>query len=394
LLQHTPKNEININNQSKENEKTVFNQEKIRICFFIQNEFHHAMLDPIYEILSKEFSCILSSDKKVIINFNPHVIIQADYYIEFFRKNLPGTLLINTTHGFGTKNYWKRNIPHCDIVCLPNPWLQEQCKKLGIYPRIALWLTGFAPTDKIFNPSKNKINLPTKFGKDPIILYAPTWNKTLNSVDVLGFDWIENLTKKLPNVNLIIKPHPGIPWLFPEWIKNWKQIAENNSKVFLVEDCTENIYEYLHLADLLISDASSVMFYYLALDRPIILVTNSQRTNDKVFFDPEGAEWNWRDMGIEVSTPKEMIESIGRYLKEPTLHHDKRAFYREKVFGSLEPGSAAKNTAKQISEFLKPQDIFAQHWVNIFFVLSSRINEMQKNQQSLQESLEISQKNQ
>jgi len=43
-------------------------------------------------------------------------------------------------------------------------------------------------------------------------------------------------------------------------------------------------------------------------------------------FDAKGAEWNWRDMGIEVSNPKEMIDSIGRYLKDPTLHHEKRAF--------------------------------------------------------------------
>ena len=386
MSQLTPKKEISINNQSKENEIIGFNQEKIRICFFIQLEFHHAMLDPIYEILSKDFSCILSSDKKEIINFNPHVIIQSDYDSEFFRKNLPGTLIIYTLHGFGTKNNWKRGIPQCDIVCLANPWIQEQCKKQRIYPKIATWLTGFIPSDKIFNPSKNTINLPTEFGKDPIILYAPTYNKTLNSVDVLGFDWIENLTEKFPHLNLIIKPHPATAWLFPEWIKSWKQIAENNPKVFLVEDCDENIYEYLHLVDLLISDASSVMFYYLALDRPIVLVTNSQRTNDKVFFDAEGAEWNWRDMGIEVSNPKEMINAISRYLKDPTLHHEKRVFYREKVFGSLEPGSAAKNTAKQIREFLKPQDIFAQHWLNIFFFLFSHINENQKNQESLENS--------
>ena len=90
---------------------------------------------------------------------------------------------------------------------------------------------GFVPTDILFKKSSrnHKVNLPEEFGKDPILLYAPTWNDQLNSVDVLGNDWIDNLTKSIPNLNLIIKPHPGIVDFNPQWIESWRHAAQQNS---------------------------------------------------------------------------------------------------------------------------------------------------------------------
>jgi len=360
---------------TNKNDKKIFHQEKIRIGFHIKLKFHHAMLDPLYEIIKKEFSCVISSDSQEIIKFKPHFIIHAGYDTEKFRKNLPGTFLIYISHGFGTKNNWKGGIPKNDIVCLPNPWLKEQCEKLNIHPRLTAWLTGFIPTDKLFNTSgNNKKNLPKEFGNDPIILYAPTYNKLLNSVDVLGNDWLENLTTAFPNLNIIIKPHPAIAWFYPEWIKNWRNKAKQNLKVFIVEDCDEDIYEYLPLCDILLTDISSVMFYYLALNRPIILVTNSQRVKEKIYFDPDGAEWNWRDMGIEVHDCDSLLTAITRYLKEPNLHSDKRALYREKVYGSLEPGNATKNTAKKILDFLHSNPPMGKLWASAYTILSSNLN--------------------
>jgi CDP-glycerol glycerophosphotransferase (TagB/SpsB family) len=358
-----------------------FSKKSIRIAFFLKLEFFHAMLDPVYEILSKEFLCMFSSNEEEIINFQPHVIIQANYDHENFRKYLPCTLLVSLQHGFGTKNNSKRLIPHVDIVCISNPWFEELCRQKGIHPRIAMWVTGFVPMDKIFNTPKKTKNLPKEFGSDPTILYAPTFNEYLNSVDVLGFDWIDQLTKTRSNLNLIIKPHPVIASRFPEWIKKWNEIAKNNPKVFLVENSDEDVYEYFHQASILLTDVSSVMFFYLALDRPIILVTNSQRMEAKEVFDPEGAEWNWRDMGIEVNDSAELISAIDRSLKEPALHSKQRATYRQKVYGSLELGSAAKNTAAKISDFLDPKDEMISLWLNVFSTdsyLYTQLKESQK----------------
>ncbi len=369
-----------------------FLKENIRVALFLKLEFHHAMLDPVYEILNKEFLCMFTSDKEEIINFQPHVIIQAGYDHESFRKYLPNTLLISLQHGFGTKNNSKNQIPHFDIVCLSNPWFEEECKKKEIHARVATWLTGFVPTDKIFNSPKNIKNLPKEFGNDPTILYAPTYNKYLGSVDVLGFDWIDHLTKTLPNLNLIIKPHPGIASRFPEWIKKWSEISKNNPKVFLVENSDEDVYEYFHQASLLVTDVSSVMFFYLALDRPIVLVSNPERMKAKELFDPDGAEWNWRDMGIEVNDSSELISAIEKALKEPMLHSEQRSIYRQKVYGSLELGSAAKNTAAKISDFLNPQDKMISLWLNGFSIVSNlnaQLIESQKTISRYQQKFDI-----
>jgi len=135
----------------------------------------------------------------------------------------------------------------------------------------------------------------------------------------------------------------------------WRRAVRRNHRAYLVEDTNSSVYEYFPLADLLLSDASSVMFYYLALDRPLILVSNPQREKDRLCHDPSDLEWQWRDMGIEISREEELPAAVLRCLEHPEEKRTQRALYRERVFGKYLDGLAARRIADRIRSLLLPR---------------------------------------
>src|SRR5262249_42396934 len=160
--------------------------------------------------------------------------------------------------------------------------------------------------------------------------------------EVLGNSWIDSVMEHLGDVNIIIKPHPVTAEKFPQWMELWRQAQDRHQHVYLVEDTHASVYPYCRHADVLLSDASSVIFYFLALDRPIVLVGNPAREQEAVFFDRDGPEWKWRDVGIEIEKVSEVAPSLSRALEHPNMHSAKRLEYAQRVFGDLRDGRSAE----------------------------------------------------
>jgi CDP-glycerol glycerophosphotransferase (TagB/SpsB family) len=92
-----------------------------------------------------------------------------------------------------------------------------------------------------------------------------------------------------------------------------------------------------------------VIFEYLALDRPIVLVTNPERRS-VAHFDPNGIEWRWRDVGTEVHDVAELPAAVSAALDNPAFRADRRAHYRQQLFGDYADGRAAERIAQKITE--------------------------------------------
>jgi hypothetical protein len=84
---------------------------------------------------------------------------------------------------------------------------------------------------------------------------------------VLGNGWIPHLRSAFPRLCIVIKPHPVTPDRTPDWMECWKKSAANDHFVRLSKDPSESVYSYSPLADALLTDASSVLFYFLAMDK-------------------------------------------------------------------------------------------------------------------------------
>lgn len=304
------------------------------------------MLDPIHALLKDDFECLVSDDPRAIVNFRPRMLLLSQLPFDFWRATLPETSLVFVRHGFSNKNTGSRCMAGVDYGCVTSEWSRNDFLCQGAIPRRGFWVTGFIPMDGVMR------RLSETGGRAhgaPTLLYAPTHNPLLSSANMLAPDWIGELCSTVRDLRVTIKPHPVTPRQNPEWMHCWREAAAAlPQRVRLIEDTHSNLYDLLPEADVLLTDASSVMFYYLALDRPIVLVNNGRRTEDAHFYDADAPEWQWRDMGVEVNRGEDVIDAVRQSLANPREHAVQRATYRERVFGATLDGRAAERAAQRI----------------------------------------------
>ncbi len=335
-----------------------------KIAFHLYSEFEISILRPIYELLKESFSCILTKDIGEVIAFHPDILVLANHHYSYFRKLIPEAIIVWTRHGFANKNSLKLGVEGADFACVSSDWVKEDCIEKGLKPRLGFWVTGFVLMDKIFSGKWEREQILPEgfpFGKKTL-LYAPTWNRYFTSIEILGIEGLLKIGKYFPHLNIIVKLHPNIPHIYPWIMKKWERIK--NDSIILIKDSNKDIYQFFPFTDILLTDASSVMFFFLAMNRPIILLNNPKRFLEKEYYDPIAPEWKWRDMGEEVETLPELIRAIGRAMNHPEERTEKRALYRERVFGNLTDGKASERIAKKLRALLKPEN-HEKEWVDI-----------------------------
>ncbi|MEW6982396.1 CDP-glycerol glycerophosphotransferase family protein [Colwelliaceae bacterium 6471] len=145
---------------------------------------------------------------------------------------------------------------------------QHRLKRLqSQFPNKKFIDTGYAKLDPIVNQSFDNTTLlnlnlcPNK----KTILYAPTFYPS--SIECLP----KNFPELLHNYNIIIKPH------FFSWIKRRHKSHQalfntwaNYENVYVANVNQVSILPFMSLAQLLISDASSTLFEFTALNKPAI----------------------------------------------------------------------------------------------------------------------------
>ncbi len=336
----------------------------MRIGFFLFCKFHKPILQPIYDLLRTDLECFSGGDAEKMIAGKPDIIVCADHPPENFRDRLPGTIVVWTRHGFSTKKYLRQAMGLSDFTCLTSEWVRDDALRRGWRSRLGLWVTGYPPMDVVFRKEADTNWLPENFRRGaPVALYAPTFTPRLNAQEVLGNHWFAAARQRFPDLRIVIKPHPHTPKLFPHWMDEWKAIMDKDPLVWLVDDINRDVYSMLPATSMLITDVSSVMFFYLALDRPIILVSNPERVQNTDRFDPDGYEWAWRDMGREVENENGLLQAIEAALTRPEENAERRAFYRERVFGRQTDGNASLNIANKVRALVQP-GLADQEWVS------------------------------
>lgn len=324
-------------------------RKNISIAFYVEKPFHEYMLLPIYNEVKEEFPSLISDDLREIIAFQPSALFIADKCNKVFRRYLPYTFIIWTRHGFSTKNWSHECLERCDIACLSSEWFKDFFIQRGHSPRIDFWVTGFPPMDTVFRNSR-KVS-PDK--REKTVLYAPTFDLNLAAEPVLGDSWIKKVLVHLPDLKILIKPHPLIKHVNPEWIGSWKEEAESDRRIRIIEP-DENFYEIMIEGDILITDASSVMFPFLVLDRPLILVNNPGRFRDPKY-DPQAPEWISRGMGSEVEDMDGLVKALKLNLSQPFLKNRERVLYRQRYLGNSFDGRVCERISFLLKNLLVPE---------------------------------------
>src|SRR5699024_8948001 len=186
--------------------------------------------------------------------------------------------------------------------------------------------------DRIKNELLKKYNLPKN---KKIILYAPTWRvkgKFSMPMDLL------RMKEELGNEYvLIIKLHHYM-------VQNFSLVElEDFAYVF---GKNSQISDFYKLADLLITDYSSVMFDYAILKKPMIFFT----------YDYENYKNNLRELYFDFKeeAPGPMVETTGNLIEEikdiasfKVKYSDKIQNFNEK-FVQYDTGEASKSLAEKI----------------------------------------------
>jgi len=249
------------------------------------------------------------------------------------------------SHGIGPKAcYYTVSDSATSVRFVEGPYRTERLK--GLYPNLTFLDTGYAKLDPIINGELNHLK-PSSWGLDDnkkTILYAPTFYPS--SIECLPKDF----AKEFSEYNVILKPH-----FFSlantkyqkqrKLLEHWAQ-AEN---VYLAGINEINILPFMAVADVLVSDASSTLFEFAALDKPVVWcdfyrLRWAYRGLFSYRFKKRMDEdlYKYADIAVHAGSYKELKGCVDSQIENSGLLASKRAQYTMALAGKVDGKSGQR----------------------------------------------------
>ncbi len=296
-------------------------------------------LDGFYDQFPIDQKCVIPVESVRAEHFD--VLVSAHLSDTLFPKSVGTTVQI--FHGVSFKNLAVRDKAlRYDLLCLPGRYHAELYRKSGFITDDGskCLLTGFSKIDSLVSGELDRDALLTSLGLSPelpTLLFAPTGEKH-NALDTMGIEVVKAISEA-GRWNLLVKPHDH-----PKKVVDWfTELAPFESdKVRIVKD--KDIIPYLHAADLLITDASSVAVEYTLMDRPIIFIDipklfkRLKKRAPNLDLDTYG-----RKIGSIVAKSDNLVYAISDSLANPDRESEIRRTMASHIFHA--PGSATENVA-------------------------------------------------
>lgn len=324
----------------------IYSDKKDTMIDFINKEWPKAKIKFVkYE--SKKYYRYLASSK--------YLINDTSFMPYFVKRN--EQIYINTWHGTPLKTLGmdiknakrsdhkniQRNLLQVDKLLMPN---QLTADKLiashdlnGILPA-KVFVTGNARVDLVFSDAKSirkKYNLP----REKIILYAPTWKKSIQETTVTDIEEILNevndLQKRVGSqYKVLLKSHYFVYDFF---------VSSGYGDKVVSNSVDTN--ELLSAVDILITDYSSIFFDFLPLHRPIYFYIPDK----EAYKNSRGFYMDLEQLPGLVTEDLEKIENVletdqQKYLK--MYEEEYQSFLRE--YCSLDDGHARERSVNAIFE--------------------------------------------
>jgi CDP-glycerol glycerophosphotransferase (TagB/SpsB family) len=207
---------------------------------------------------------------------------------------------------------------------------------------------GFPKLDRLVDGTLKRTAILGRLGlsgRRPVVLYAPTGQKD-NSLEHTGEAMLERL-KATRKYDILIKLHDHPRDRATDWPRRLRPLLDNHTR--LVNDY--DVVPYLFVADLLISDASSVSNEYALLDRPMVfldvpqLLAGMEKKGVALDLDTWG-----RKGGVTTRWPDEAVEAVAWSLAHPGQGSPIRRSMARDLF--YNPGRATDAALKWTQERL------------------------------------------
>lgn len=200
---------------------------------------------------------------KQVLDFNPIAVFVPGNLVPDF---IPG-LKVQVFHGFEWKKKGHFRERGCfDLYCTQGPFFTERFEQIRTTrPYFTVVETGWPKTDTLFNAEAyvwpNKRDVKT-------ILYAPTFSPALTSASAL-FEEIAKLAKTHLDWQWIVKFHPKMS---NHLVEQYQGLSSHNLHV--IE--TAELAPILQVADVIVSDTSSIITEFGLLNKPIVTFNNKE----------------------------------------------------------------------------------------------------------------------
>lgn len=261
----------------------------------------------------------------------------------------PSTRTALLYHGIGLKEcYYDPELMEMDVRFVEGEHRRQLLQ--ARYPAARLLNSGFAKLDPLFNGGlAPRAEILQSIGLDPArqtVLYAPTYYPS--SIERLPDKWPEALA----DLNLLIKPHQ-FTFTKPGYAAQRRKLEawDTYPNVHIAGPASYSIIPFMACSDILVSEASSTLFEFAALDRPIVWcdfykLRWSYRGLMKFRFSQrmDGSLEAFRDIAAHAATPDEVNDVIRAELAHPQEYAAQRRRYAEELIGNTD-GHAGERIA-------------------------------------------------
>jgi CDP-ribitol ribitolphosphotransferase / teichoic acid ribitol-phosphate polymerase len=333
----------------------------MKTILFCMNPYSFGILEPVMQVLKEknhEFIWFIrpeildkfpyqeqrfTSKIEDLVRFNSDAIFvpgnEVPHYLRGVKTQVFHGLAGEKKGHFRIRNYF-------DLYLTQGPyftrWFSEAAVK---YKDFEVVETGWPKLDvygkELHKYDSVKLTLLKKSKAKKIILYAPTFSPSLTSAPHL-LTQIEELAKSKEYL-IVIKFHD---LMAEDLIDSYKKLSMSFENVLFIEE--RNIIKYLLIADLMISDTSSVVYEFLLLDKPVITFKNNSLAI------------KWDNQLLFSGLVKRVAENL---LKDPFKQQ------RLKILNEYHPytdGNSAKRMVGAVEEYIKTNGVPEKRLISWF----------------------------
>ena len=333
----------------------------MKTILFCMNPYSFGILEPIVDILKEKNyeyiwfvrSAILdkfpyqdqrfTSNIKDLVHFNSDAIFvpgnEVPHYLRGVKTQVFHGLAGEKKGHFRIRNYF-------DLYLTQGPyftrWFSEAAAK---YKDFEVVETGWPKLDIYgkelhkYDSDKSSLLRATKAKK--LILYAPTFSPSLTSAPYL-LSQIEELAHEKDYL-IVIKFHD---LMAKDLIKSYKELSMRYENILFIEE--RNIIKYLLIADLMISDTSSVVYEFLLLDKPVLTFRNNSRII------------NWDNLDLYAG----LVKSVAKNLSEDPFKEQRLKILKE--YHPYTDGNSANRMVDAVEEYIKKNGVPEKRLISWF----------------------------
>lgn len=250
-------------------------------------------------------------------------------------------------HGLGPKStYYNASSSLIQYRFVESEYRKQTLQKM--FPDKTFIVTGYTKLDPLVNGTSEVIDLADK-GLVPgkkTILYSPTFYPS--TIENFPKDWPEQFA----DYNILIKPH--YLSLIKSAYKKQRELFEhwkNYPNVYLASPEEQSLLPFMATADLMISETSSALFEFMALNKPVIVGhflklrvgywgflkfrLQKRLSDDYQLF---------KEIGTNINHYRELKVAVETNLNKPQLFEKQRLQYIEQIVGTVD-GQSSKRVA-------------------------------------------------